>query len=51
VAQYGIGAVTAPLVGIAGPHTDLPMVIIICLLGVSARLCLPRAGPATAPAA
>jgi DHA1 family bicyclomycin/chloramphenicol resistance-like MFS transporter len=44
VAQYGIGAVTAPLVGIAGPHTDLPMVIIICLLGVSARLCLPRPG-------
>jgi MFS transporter, DHA1 family, multidrug resistance protein len=51
VAQYGIGAAAAPLVGIAGPHTDLPMVIIICLLGVSARLCLPRAGPATAPAA
>jgi DHA1 family bicyclomycin/chloramphenicol resistance-like MFS transporter len=51
VAQYGIGAVAAPLVGIAGPHTDLPMVIIICLLGVSARLCLPRAGAAAAPAA
>ena len=51
LAQYAIGAVTAPLVGVAGPHADLPMAIVICVLGVSARLCLPRAGPAAAPAA
>jgi MFS transporter, DHA1 family, multidrug resistance protein len=49
--QYAIGAVTAPLVGVAGPHTVLPMAIVICVLGVSARLCLPRAGPAAAAAA
>jgi DHA1 family bicyclomycin/chloramphenicol resistance-like MFS transporter len=51
LAQYAIGAVTAPLVGVAGPHTDLPMAIVICVLGVGARLCLPRAGPTAAPAA
>ena len=45
VAQFGIGAAAAPLVGIAGPRTDLPMAVVICVLGVSARLSRPRAGP------
>ena len=45
VAQFAIGAAAAPLVGIAGPHTDLPMAVVICLLGVSARLSRPRTGP------
>ena len=51
LAQYVIGAAAAPLVGVAGPRTGLPMAMIICVLGVSARLCLPRAGPTAAPAA
>lgn len=45
VAQFAIGAAAAPLVGVAGPHTDLPMAVVICFLGVSARLSRPRAGP------
>jgi hypothetical protein len=35
---------------VAGPHTDLPMAIVICVLGVGARLSMPRAGPTVAPA-
>ena len=45
VAQFAIGAAAAPLVGIAGPHTDLPMAVVICLLGVSAWLSRPRTRP------
>jgi len=42
LAQFAIGAAAAPLVGVAGPHTDLPMAIVICVLGVGARLLAPR---------
>jgi MFS transporter, DHA1 family, multidrug resistance protein len=48
VAQFAIGAAAAPLVGVAGPRTDLPMAVVICVLGVSARLSRPRAGPPSA---
>ena len=41
LAQFAIGAAAAPLVGVAGPHTDLPMAIVICVLGISARLSRP----------
>jgi DHA1 family bicyclomycin/chloramphenicol resistance-like MFS transporter len=46
LAQFAIGAAAAPLVGVAGPHTDLPMAIVICVLGISARLSRPRLSPA-----
>lgn len=36
--QYTIGAIAAPLVGIAGEETALPMAIIMAALGVSALL-------------
>ncbi len=36
VVQYGIGAAAAPLVGIAGTATALPMAVVIALLGVAA---------------
>jgi MFS transporter, DHA1 family, multidrug resistance protein len=42
LAQFAIGAATAPLVGVAGPHTDLPMAVVICALGGGARLLAPR---------
>jgi MFS transporter, DHA1 family, multidrug resistance protein len=42
VAQFAIGAAAAPLVGIAGSHTDLPMALVISALGVSAWLSRPR---------
>ncbi|MGD0376032.1 MAG: multidrug effflux MFS transporter [Streptosporangiaceae bacterium] len=42
LAQFAIGAAAAPLVGIAGPHTDLPMAVVISVLGISARLSRPR---------
>jgi MFS transporter, DHA1 family, multidrug resistance protein len=42
LAQFAIGAAAAPLVGVAGPHTDLPMAIVICALGLGARLLAPR---------
>jgi len=32
-AQFLIGAAVAPLVGIAGPRTALPMAVVICVLG------------------
>jgi len=44
VAQFAIGAAAAPLVGVAGPRNDLPMAIVICVLGVSAWLSRPRPG-------
>ena len=34
--QFAIGATAAPLVGVAGPRDDLPMAIVICVLGASA---------------
>jgi DHA1 family bicyclomycin/chloramphenicol resistance-like MFS transporter len=34
--QFAIGAAAAPLVGVAGPRNDLPMAIVICVLGVTA---------------
>lgn len=49
LAQFAIGAAAAPLVGIAGPHTDLPMAIVICVLGISARLSRPRGSPPGRP--
>lgn len=42
VAQFAIGAAAAPLVGIAGSHNDVPMAVVISVLGVSARLSRPR---------
>ena len=36
VAQYALGALAAPLVGLAGEHTALPMAIVIATLGVAA---------------
>ncbi len=38
VLQFVVGAAVAPLVGIAGPGTALPMVIVIAALVVAARL-------------
>ena len=45
VAQFAIGALAAPLVGVAGPHTDVPMAIVISVLGVSAWLSRPAGYP------
>ena len=42
LAQFAIGAAAAPLVGVAGPHTDLPMAIVICVLGIGAWLSRPK---------
>ncbi|HEX6478943.1 MAG TPA: Bcr/CflA family multidrug efflux MFS transporter [Ktedonobacteraceae bacterium] len=36
VLQFALGATLAPLVGVAGPTTALPMAIVIAFLGVSA---------------
>ena len=38
VLQYAIGAAAAPLVGVAGTRTALPMALVIAILGVSALL-------------
>lgn len=38
VLQFSIGAAAAPLVGVAGPHSDLPMGIAMALFGVSALI-------------
>jgi DHA1 family bicyclomycin/chloramphenicol resistance-like MFS transporter len=49
VMQFSIGAVAAPLVGVAGPHSDLPMGIAMAFCGVSAltvRMLLVRRRPA-----
>jgi DHA1 family bicyclomycin/chloramphenicol resistance-like MFS transporter len=40
--QFAVGAATAPLAGIGGPATDLPMALVICTLGVAARCAAPR---------
>ncbi len=56
-AQFLIGAAVAPLVGIAGPHTALPMAIVICLLGAGSAAAVLltrtverlRVAPATLP--
>ncbi len=40
-AQFAIGAIAAPLVGVAGPDTILPMAIVISALGLSAWLIRP----------
>jgi len=45
LAQFAIGAAAAPLVGVAGSHTDLPMALVICVLGVAARCLAPRRRP------
>jgi DHA1 family bicyclomycin/chloramphenicol resistance-like MFS transporter len=36
VAQFAFGAAAAPLVGLAGEHTAVPMAIVICALGLGA---------------
>jgi DHA1 family bicyclomycin/chloramphenicol resistance-like MFS transporter len=36
VAQFAVGAVAAPLVGIGGSHTDVPMAVVIAALGLVA---------------
>jgi DHA1 family bicyclomycin/chloramphenicol resistance-like MFS transporter len=41
-AQFAIGAAAAPLVGVAGPRTILPMGIVISGLGLGAWLIRPR---------
>jgi DHA1 family bicyclomycin/chloramphenicol resistance-like MFS transporter len=50
VLQFSVGAVAAPLVGVAGPHDDLPMGIAAAFFGASAlavRMALVRRrGPA-----
>jgi DHA1 family bicyclomycin/chloramphenicol resistance-like MFS transporter len=38
VLQFAIGAAAAPLVGVAGTRTALPMALVIAILGVSALL-------------
>jgi DHA1 family bicyclomycin/chloramphenicol resistance-like MFS transporter len=45
VLQFSVGAVAAPLVGLAGPHNDLPMGIAMAFFGASAltvRMALTR---------
>jgi DHA1 family bicyclomycin/chloramphenicol resistance-like MFS transporter len=47
--QFSVGAVAAPLVGVAGPHDDLPMGIAVAFFGASAltvRMALMRRLPA-----
>jgi MFS transporter, DHA1 family, multidrug resistance protein len=49
VLQFSVGAVAAPLVGVAGPHDDLPMGIAAAFFGASAltvRMALMRRPPA-----
>ena len=43
--QFGVGALAAPLVGIAGSHDALPMAITIAVCGIGA-LAIERLGPA-----
>jgi DHA1 family bicyclomycin/chloramphenicol resistance-like MFS transporter len=38
--QFVVGAVAAPLVGIAGKHTAVPMALMIALLGVGALVAM-----------
>jgi DHA1 family bicyclomycin/chloramphenicol resistance-like MFS transporter len=40
VAQFGIGAIAAPLVGVGGSHTALPLAIVAATLSCSALACL-----------
>jgi DHA1 family bicyclomycin/chloramphenicol resistance-like MFS transporter len=48
VAQFGLGAVVAPLVGLAGSHDALPMAVVIAAAGTAALaidlIFAPRAG-------
>jgi DHA1 family bicyclomycin/chloramphenicol resistance-like MFS transporter len=54
--QFGVGAAAAPLVGIAGSHTALPMALTIAICGFGALAILrifagdPVARPERAPA-
>ena len=43
--QFGVGALAAPLVGIAGSHDALPMAIVIAVCGLGS-LAIERLGPA-----
>jgi DHA1 family bicyclomycin/chloramphenicol resistance-like MFS transporter len=36
MAQFGTGALVAPLVGLGGPHDALPMAVVIGACGLSA---------------
>jgi DHA1 family bicyclomycin/chloramphenicol resistance-like MFS transporter len=49
--QFGVGAAAAPLVGIAGPHTAVPMAVTIAVCGVGSLVVLRGFGrrPASAP--
>ena len=43
--QFGVGALAAPIVGVAGSHDALPMAIVIALCGLGS-LAIERLGPA-----
>jgi DHA1 family bicyclomycin/chloramphenicol resistance-like MFS transporter len=38
--QFGVGAAAAPLVGIAGSHTAVPMALVIAICGVASAVVL-----------
>lgn len=52
VLQYAVGALTAPLVGVAGDHSALPMAVVIAVLTLAATAALraARRGTADVPA-
>jgi DHA1 family bicyclomycin/chloramphenicol resistance-like MFS transporter len=50
--QFGLGAVVAPLVGVAGSHDAVPMAVVIAVAGTAAlTICLVFAPRGVAPAA
>jgi MFS transporter, DHA1 family, multidrug resistance protein len=51
MAQFAIGGVAAPIVGVAGPSTALPMGMVMSTLGLSALLMRPRGLRDSAPVA
>jgi DHA1 family bicyclomycin/chloramphenicol resistance-like MFS transporter len=49
VSQFAFGAVVAPLVGIGGSHTALPMAVAVCACAIAAALALKLVPPAPRP--
>ena len=45
VIQFLVGAIAAPLVGVAGPDSAVPMGVVMALLAVGALVALRAAGP------